>query len=857
MSIAAPLPKNEMARLAALRSLDIHPSEIDPVLDQLARTAARICRTPIALISFVDEDRQWFKSCYGVEGLTETPREFSFCAHTILGETVMQVCDAKEDRRFHDNPAVDGPPNLRFYAGAPIDLGEEIRLGTICVADVVPRILEPQQLEVLEELSNVVKERLLERRTNRDTARGLFESSPVMLHSISPDGTLIAVNNEWLSTLGYTREEVLGRKSTEFLTEESRIYAREVVLPLFFREGVCHDVRYQMVKKSGEVIDVLLSGFLERDAQGRPIRSLAAINNISERHSYEARLAASEERYRHMFEKLRVTLRSIGDAVITTDTQGRVEYLNPIAEKMTGWSLASAQGVSLPEVFRIVDEGTRAPAENPVDQVIAADRVLGGESQSLLLSADGSEYSIEESAAPIRDSGGQLLGVVLVFRDVTDQRRISKEMSHQATHDPLTGILNRAEFDMRLQGAYLDAKLEGVEHSLLYIDLDHFKLVNDACGHAVGDELLRRIAAVIESCIRSGDTFARLGGDEFAVILDRCSTVAAMRVAQSIRIQVEEHRFLHEGRRFRVGASIGMVPISRIWDSPSDLLKAADAACYTAKESGRNRVHAYLEVDDASTMHRGDTNWAERLEKALADDRFALLGQRLFRAADRRQVGVEALLRMREPNGALTAPSTFLPVAERFRLGTSLDCWVVREVCRRMAEDPAAYAELDFVSVNLCSQSVGSPDLLVLIEEIGAGGKLDLSKLCFEVRESSVYSNVDEASLFFHRLKSFGVRSSLCGCGGSGAAFGYLKLLCVDFLKIDGELIRGMADDPVCLHTVKCLTEIARSLRAIPVAERVESETVLDLAISMGIDIAQGFLLHEPEALDVITRFLK
>ncbi|MGE0337968.1 MAG: PAS domain S-box protein, partial [Gammaproteobacteria bacterium] len=373
----------------------------------------------------------------------------------------------------------------------------------------------------------------------------LYQSTPAMLHSIDPQARLLAVSDTWLTHLGYAREEVIGRSAEEFMTAASACFAREVAWPAFFACGRATDVEFQYVRKDGSVIDVLVNAVLQRDAHGAPLRTLAVLQDVTARKQAERALAESRE-------LLEVTLESIADGVITTDPAGRVQWLNPVAARLTGWTSAQARGRDAAEIFRVVDEETRRPAPNPVACCLADDPAHGAAAHTLLLSRDGPEYAIEESASAISDRDGRLRGVVLVFRDVTAQRRLSHEMRHRATHDTLTGLLNRAEFESRM-GEVLAATTEGGPgHALMYIDLDQFKIVNDSCGHSVGDHLLRQVATLLAARVRKRDSLARLGGDEFGVILEHCTPEQADRVAQQICDDMDLFRFVHDGKPYRI-----------------------------------------------------------------------------------------------------------------------------------------------------------------------------------------------------------------------------------------------------------------------------------------------------------------
>lgn len=698
-----------------------------------------------------------------------------------------------------------------------------------------------------------------ERHRLEERLRRLYESTPAMLHSIDAEGRLITVSDTWLARLGYTREEVIGRRSTEFLTEASRRYAREVVLPDFFATGRCDQVPYQMVTRGGEILDVLLSGILERDASGLPLRSMAVIEDVTLRRKAEraleeehARLTVALRELAESHDLLRVTLDSIGDAVITTDAQERVRWLNPVAEHLTGWTVEEAAGRPLDEIFQLQDQHSRRPLESPAARALREGHTIGLSDDSLLVSRDGQEFGVQHSASPIRDKAGELLGSVMVFRDVTEQRRLSGEMSWRASHDGLTGLLNRTEFESRLRRALAELREAPEEHALLYIDLDQFKLVNDACGHAVGDVLLGQVSRLLTDCVRGRDTLARLGGDEFGVILESCDAENAARVAQKICDRIEEFRFVYEGRPFRVGASIGLVPLGQGWSSAAMALQAADTACYAAKEAGRNRVHLWTDSDGTLLTRQGEMRWATRLAQALDEDRFLLFAQRVVPVAGPgRGLRCEILLRLREPDGSLVTAGAFLPAAERFHVASRIDRWVLRAVLARLAACPDLDG-IETVAINLSGQSISDHAFHRLAARLVTESGVDPGKLCFEITETAAVTRLAEAAAFIDEMRALGVRVALDDFGAGASSFGYLKMLRVDYLKIDGQFIRDLVSDPLDAAAVRCFRDVARVVGVATVAESVERPEVLAALADFGIDYAQGTLVHEPEPLEQV-----
>ena len=980
----SPTIEVEARRLAALHALNVLDTPAEAELNALVHAASLICETPISLISLVDNDRQWFKANIGLPGVSQTPRDIAFCAHAIHSNDLFEVPDARQDHRFADNPLVTGQPDIRFYAGAPLQLADGTRIGTLCVIDRRPRLLTPVQREVLAGLAQAATRLLETRRASqvaqqalRDLAaseawfRALSDGSPHGVFYASGQGACSYSNLQWQRIFGLTPAQSLGygwtktiaaldraalveawknvtaehsdicmefpitrsdgstrrvrararavvgpddaltgcigtveditestlseqalRKSEMFLDrtgrmagvggweldlassqvswsdETCRIHgllpgyrptlkqaihffvpeARPVIQQAVERgiaQGTSWDLELELERADNRRIWVRLLGSVEF-SDGQAVRMVGAFQDITERRRLQADLAEQHE-------LLRVTLQSIGDAVITTDVHGAVVWLNPVAERLTGWTSAEGRQKPLVDVFRIVNEQTRQPTENPVELCLLQDKVVGLANHTVLISRHGEEYGIEDSAAPIRNENGQLLGAVLVFHDVTEQRLMSGEMRHRASHDQLTGLVNRAEFETCMRRTLHNAHENGSEHALLYIDLDQFKLVNDACGHSVGDILLQQVSKLLAGTVRSRDTLARLGGDEFAVILEHCNADRAQRIAQQICERMDDFRFSHEGRRFRIGTSIGLVPIDKRWATTAAILQAADTSCYAAKEAGRNRVHAWFDTDLAMRARQGEMQWTTRIELALDEDRFALFAQRIQPLrGDTTGIHAEVLLRMLEPDGCMILPGSFLPAAERFHLASRIDRWVLRHVLAWM-QGTASLDSIQTISVNLSGQSVGDREFhRWAIQLLGEAGATICSKLCFEITETAAVTNMADAALFIEKVRTVGVRVALDDFGAGASSFGYLKTMRVDYLKIDGQFIRDVVTDPLDEAAVRCFADVARVVGVKTVAEFVDQPAVLERLRVIGIDFAQGYLIHKPEHIDAL-----
>jgi diguanylate cyclase (GGDEF)-like protein/PAS domain S-box-containing protein len=592
------------------------------------------------------------------------------------------------------------------------------------------------------------------------------------------------------------------------------------------------DLELELMSAKGRNFWARTTGTIEME-DGAAVRLVGAFQDITERRRMEQKIADSNE-------LVRVTLESIGDAVITTDQQGLVQWLNPVAESMTGWTKGEARHRPLTEVFRTLSAEPRQPG---VGQV-----AVGLLNCTTLVSRDGREFGIEDSSAPIRDAAGYTLGAVLVFHDVTEQRRLSHEMTHRAAHDSLTGLVNRAEFEGRLtrllSGGFNDDRV----HVVMYIDLDEFKVVNDACGHAAGDQLLRQVSTLLHGNMRSRDTLARLGGDEFGVILESCSLERGHAIAQRICGQMDTYRFAYGGRRYRIGTSIGVVPVDSGSLSADAIIQAADSCCYAAKEAGRNRVHLWVESATSIGARHGDMQWVSRLEAALDDDQFELFAQLIRPTADlERGMHCEVLLRLRDDQGTHVMPGSFLSAAERYHLASRIDRWVLHQVFEILHADRESVNHADTIAINLSGQSLSDRDFHRDVLQLIRTARFDVTKLCFEITETAAITHLVVARGFIDELRSLGVRIALDDFGAGASSFGYLRSLPVDYLKIDGQFINGLLDDELDNAAVRCFCEVARVMGIMTIAEFVETTDVREELQRLGVDLSQGYLIHRPE----------
>ena len=598
---------------------------------------------------------------------------------------------------------------------------------------------------------------------------------------------------------------------------------------------------HRMRHATGEWRWVISRAKAKVDQKGRLLRLVGVELDITERKLYEEALFREKE-------SAQITLQSIGDGVVTTDATGVIDYLNPVAEALTGWRLEDSQGRAIEEIFRAFHEETCEPLENPLAVAIRRTRSIKSVRPMLLIRRDGNEIYVESTASPIRDGSGAVSGGVLVFHDVSEARELNRRLSYHASHDVLTGLVNRREFEHRMERALKSAKAHETSYALCYLDLDQFKIINDTCGHSAGDALLGQVGALLKSKVRWRDTLARLGGDEFGILLESCSLDDAMRTAESLREAVRNFKFTWEERTFRLGASIGVVPICAENPDVASVLSAADSACQAAKEAGRNRVHSFEENDIDLMRRRREMQWAARINTALEEGRFELFRQTIL-PLQKPEIGVhyELLLRMRDESGKIVAPDNFMTAAERYGITPSIDRWVIENAFRWLVSEADEREKLAMCSINLSGQSLGDDKFLpYVIDQFHRSG-LDATKICFEITETAAIASFSQANRFIQALKELGCKFALDDFGTGLSSFGYLKHFPVDFLKIDGSFVKEILHDPIDREMVRSINEIGHLTGKRTIAEFAENADIINMLRSLGVDYAQGYGISQPQ----------
>ena len=603
-------------------------------------------------------------------------------------------------------------------------------------------------------------------RTSEARYRGLFENTVDGVYIATREGEIIAANPALVEMLGYDSVEDLkaaGRTTILYVNpiDRERVFAR------LEAQGYVRNFEFRLRRKDGTQIVVLENTRAIYDDDGNIIAHEGTITDITERKRAETRIFEEKER-------AQVTLQSIGDGVITTDADGNIDYINPVAQDLTGWDLRTARGKPVTEIMMIVNEHTRATCENPVVQCLKEGRVITLPENSVLITKNGEETPIQDSAAPIRDRIGNIIGSVMVFHDVSREARLFRQISYQASHDLLTGLINRREFENRLASSLKNLNNDAeATHALLYVDLDQFKVVNDTFGHAAGDALLKQLSDIIQGQVRSTDLLARLSGDEFGILLEHCSKARAIEVAELIRGAIEGYRFEWQDSFTTVRCSIGVVLVtSENNDDVAELMSAADVACYSAKDMGRNQIHFYRD-SDASLRHE-EMKWVSRITNAVEEDRFELYYQPIIGIGKRhneRRRHYELLLRMRDENGELVGPNQFIPAAERYNLMSTLDRWVIHQALTELADRSEDGEARYTIAINLSGTSLSEDRFLDFVIEELKSQKLPAGAICFEITETAAISNLARVVHFMQTLKKLGCKFSLDDFGSGLSSF--------------------------------------------------------------------------------------
>jgi diguanylate cyclase (GGDEF)-like protein/PAS domain S-box-containing protein len=671
----------------------------------------------------------------------------------------------------------------------------------------------------------------------KDFARTLPEI--VMIHNEK----ILLPNESAASLVGLEPAQLVGRDITDLIKPAYRALFKKTIAKRLAGEDAPRRVEIQLINgdQTGLWVEAQSSNIEYRGE--RAIITVA--RDVSYRKSLDVSLARSKRQAQY-------TLESISEGVITTDNDGHIDYMNLAAETLIGTNRDDASGHRIGELFTLVDDADRHPLGDPVERCLAMRRRVNMGRHAVMVSVDGEhEHSVEITASPVRGPGSGISGAVVVFHDVSELRGLTRKMSYQATHDPLTGLINRREFERQLDEAMDSAHAEDAVHMLFYMDLDRFKAVNDTCGHLAGDNMLREVAALIKAEVRDSDFVGRLGGDEFGALLIGCPIEKARQIASDICAAVANYRFVWKDKIFNIGISIGLVEMSHSSGTLQDLMSAADSACYMAKQQGRGQVHVYSARDESIARERGDIQWLRHLQTALHEDGFELAVQPIIAMSGKAESGpaAEVLIRLTDERGQNDGTAEFLRPAERYQMMPQIDRWVINATLTAISSGEIKLSAQRSCAINLSSQTLGDESFLGFVVDALDRSGVAPSAVCFEVTETAILANVQHAQRFIEVLHGIGCEFSLDDFGSGLGSFASLKHLPVDYLKIDGTYTRNLQSDLVNQEMVSAMIKLARTMQFRIIAEQVEQQEDFDWLRNIGVDFVQGHFIESPSRL--------
>lgn len=675
----------------------------------------------------------------------------------------------------------------------------------------------------------------------KDFARTLPEI--VIIH----DEKILLANESAASLVGLESARLVGRDIADLVKPAYRALFRKNVAMRMAGEEAPRRIEMQLI--NGDQTGLWVEAQSSNIEFGGKRAILTVARDVSHRKSLEVSLSRSKRQAQY-------TLESISEGVITTDNDGRIDYMNLAAETLIGANRDDAAGHRVGELFTLVDDADRRPLGDPVERCLAMRRRVNMGRRAVLVSSDGElEHSVEITASPVRGPSNSISGTVVVFHDVSELRGLTRTMSYQATHDPLTGLVNRREFERRLDEAMDTAHAEEAVHIVFYMDLDRFKAVNDSCGHLAGDNMLREVAALIKDQVRDSDFVGRLGGDEFGALLIGCPIDKSRQIAADICNAVADYRFVWKDKIFNIGISIGLVEVSHSSGTLQDVMSAADSACYMAKQQGRGQVHVYSSRDEAVARERGDIQWLRQLQTALHEDSFELAVQPIIAMSGRADSGpsVEVLIRLNDGHSRPTNSAEFLRPAERYQMMPQIDRWVINAALAAISGSEIKLPAHRSCAINLSSQTIGDEAFLGFVVDALDRTGVAPSSICFEVTETAILSNVQHAQRFIEVLHGIGCEFSLDDFGSGLGSFSSLKHLPIDYLKIDGTYTRNLQSDLVNQEMVAAMIKLARTMNFRVVAEEVEHQDDFDWLRDIGVDYVQGHFIEAPALLGNAT----
>lgn len=766
--------------------------------------------------------------------------DMSFCSREYI--TVVEIAN---NPFWHNYREIIRKYKLNGCLCAPIISSEEKFLGVFTMFSEKYSDPTEHELQLVDQTVRIIttalekkvaREKLLQ---SEEQFRNAFDYAPTGMVLLDINGNITKVNAAVCQMLGYREDELLNKHFLDVTDSKQKAESEINYEKLISGEVKSVQVEKQYIHKECRLVDVILSVSIVNDSKGKPHHLVAQIDDVTLKKRAEVKLQKSENRFRALYDGTPAMF-------FTINQDNTIASVNKYGAEKLGYRVNDLIARSTMDIILAED---RKDYLNSIRACfLNRENIHNWEIRKV--KNNGSVIWSRESARVIDDIDGTQK-LLIVSEDITEAHKLSQQLSYQASHDALTGLVNRREFEIRLEKLIHEGEGNGEEHALCYMDLDQFKVINDTCGHLAGDELLRQLGELFQSKVRKKDTLARLGGDEFGVLMENCSLDEAYRVAQNLRELVEEFQFVWIDKRFLIGVSIGLVPIDARGEDATDILSAADAACYAAKDAGRNRVHVYHTEDIDLAEHRGEMQWVSKINRALEEGRLQLYIQPIVSllGVDEDKEHYECLIRMNDEDGKIILPGAFLPAAERYDLSAKLDRWVFESAYAWMASRRGITDGMISCAINLSGHSLSNEAFLDFIVRKLDEGKVPPASICFEITETVAISRLSNAIRFMEVLKGKGCFFALDDFGSGVSSFGYLKSLPVDFLKIDGMFVRDMINDPIDLEMVRSINEIGHVMGKKTIAEFVESEEIVASLRELGVDYAQGYHIGKPRPI--------
>lgn len=656
----------------------------------------------------------------------------------------------------------------------------------------------------------------------------VISSEPECVKTVARDGTLLDMNPAGLNIIeAKCLADVQYASVYDLIAPEDRAAYKHFNEQVFSGEQL--SMEYDIIGLQGSRKTVDSHAVPLRDDQGNIVAHLAITRDVT-----------ALKRSQRELQKFSMAVEQCASMVMITDTVGKISYVNPRFCKVTGYVAHECIG----ETPKLLYSGKHS-SEFYKDMWghISHGKEWRGRVQNRR--KNGDLYWASVVISPVKDNEGNILHFLCTQEDVTDSHILSQQLEYQARHCMLTGLINRHEFEDHLEQLLARAKVEKSQHAVLFIDLDQFKQINDACGHAAGDQLLRQMGQLFQQNMRQEDLISRIGGDEFAILIGACKADQIEQIAEHLRKAVEDFSFAWEHQTFKVTISVGCVVIDEFSPEMTTVLSQADASCYQAKDHGRNRVFIHRDAE-TDRLRQGEFQWVTKIHQGLESDRFVLYVQEIAALGGEEREHYEVLIRYIDDDGKVIPPGAFLPPAERYGISPKIDRWVVDEACRVLQEQLENRVSL---SVNLSGLSVNDREFLNHVSDCIEKYKVIPERLCFEITETATIANLTEALTFIREMKALGCRFALDDFGSGLSSFGYLRSLPVDIVKIDGIFVKNIRSNEIDRAMVKSINEIGHLMGKKTVAEFVEDLASAELLTEMGVDYAQGYGIAKPKPI--------